>query len=388
LKRLLVLGSTGSIGMQALLVSENLGGEFEIWGLSAHGNEELLLEQAKRWRPACVALTAPGAAESLRGRLPDGMRLFSGPEGLLEMCREAQGNADEAVAAIVGIAGLPAVAECIRAGLDIALANKEALVAGGGLVLRLLAEHGGKLYPVDSEHSAIFQCIQGLSSRDEIRRIILTASGGPFYGYTRDMLSSVTVEQALRHPNWSMGGKITIDSATLMNKGLEVVEARWLFGLPAESISVVIHRQSVVHSMVELADGSVLAQLGCPDMRIPIQYALTYPKRLPCTAPALDILKAGPLTFSKPDTDAFPCLGLAYEALRRGGGAAVAMNAANEVAVDKFIRGSIPFNDIPKMVEKGMNLSPSNMDAGNLEDIMALDAEIRGFLVGECGSRL
>lgn len=380
MKRLLVLGSTGSIGAQAIDVIARLGDELSVWGLSAHGNAELLLEQAGKWKPECVALTQPKAADSLKGRLPEGTRLYAGPEGLLNMCREARGNADMALVAVVGIAGLPAVAECIRAGLDIALANKEALVAGGPLVNALLAKHGCKLYPVDSEHSAVFQCIQGLSSRDELRRVILTASGGPFYGYTREMLSSVTVEQALRHPNWSMGGKVTIDSATLMNKGLEVIEAHWLFGLRASSISVVIHRQSVIHSMVELADNSVLAQLGCPDMRLPIQYALTYPRRLPCPAPALDILKAGPLTFSKPDTDAFPCLGLAYEALRLGGGAAVAMNAANEVAVDKFIHGSIPFNDIPDLVEKGMKLAPPSMDAENLEEILTLDREIRKAL--------
>jgi 1-deoxy-D-xylulose-5-phosphate reductoisomerase len=241
LKRLLVLGSTGSIGVQALEVAESLGGEFTIWGLSAHANAQLLLEQARRWRPACVALTRPEAADWLRGRLPEGVRLFAGPQGLLELCREARGNADMAVAAIVGIAGLPAVAECIRAGLGVALANKEALVAGGLLVYKLLAEHRVNLYPVDSEHSAVFQCIQGLSSREEIKRVILTASGGPFYGYTRGMLSAVTVEQALKHPNWSMGGKVAIDSATLMNKGLEVIEAHELFGFDYDHVDVVVH---------------------------------------------------------------------------------------------------------------------------------------------------
>jgi 1-deoxy-D-xylulose-5-phosphate reductoisomerase len=376
-----VLGSTGSVGAQALSVVESLGGEFSIWGLSAHDNAELLLEQAHRFRPACVALTGQGAAERIRGRLPEGVRLFSGTEGLLRICGEAEGCADMAVIAIVGIAGLPVVAECIKAGLDIALANKEPLVAGGGLVNELLAAHGRKLYPVDSEHSAIFQCLQGLSSHEEVKRILLTASGGPFHGYTRDMLSSVTAEQALRHPNWSMGVKVTIDSATLMNKGLEVIEAHWLFGMPASAISVVIHRQSVIHSMVELVDGSVLAQLGCADMRMPIQYALTYPRRMPCPAPALDVFEMGPLTFSRPDMEAFPCLGLAYEALKLGGGAAVAMNAANEVAVDKFMRGSISFNDIPVLVEKGMKLAPSSIDERNLGEIMALDKEIRKVLL-------
>jgi 1-deoxy-D-xylulose-5-phosphate reductoisomerase len=380
LKKLLVLGSTGSIGAQALDVAAGLAGEFGIWGLSAHGNAELLLAQAERWRPECVALTKPEAAESLRGRLPGGTRLFAGPDGLLEMCREAEGRADMAVVAIVGIAGLPAVVQCIRAGLDVALANKEALVAGGALVNALLAEHGRKLHPVDSEHSAVYQCVRGLASHSELKRIILTASGGPFFGYTREMLASVTLEQALAHPNWSMGGKVTVDSATLMNKGLEVIEAHWLFGLPSESITVAVHRQSVVHSMVELADGAVLAQLGSPDMRLPIQYALTYPERRPCPAPALDVLKAGALTFEAPDTETFPCLALAYEALRRGGGAAVALNAADEAAVDKFIHGRIPFNEIPKLVEKGMNLAPKGFDGGDMDDILALDTEVKGIL--------
>jgi 1-deoxy-D-xylulose-5-phosphate reductoisomerase len=377
LKRLLVLGSTGSIGVQTLSVAENLGGEFAIWGLSAHSSADKLLEQAWRFRPRCVALTAPAAAESLNGRLPEGTRLFTGPEGLLQMCREAEGNADIAVVAIVGIAGLPAVVECIKAGLDIALANKETLVAGGELVYDLLLKHGRKLYPVDSEHSAVFQCIQGLASCDEIRRVILTASGGPFYGYTKEMLSCVTVEQALKHPNWSMGSKITIDSATLMNKGLEVIEAHWLFGMKPENIGVVVHRQSIVHSMVELADNSVLAQLGCPDMRIPIQYALTYPRRTACPAPALDIVKAGTLTFAAPDKDAFPCLELGYEALRRGGGAAAALNAANEAAVGKFLSGGIPFTDIPILIEKGMSLAPANVNMNDLNEILALDEEVR-----------
>jgi 1-deoxy-D-xylulose-5-phosphate reductoisomerase len=377
LKKILVLGSTGSIGVQALDVISRLGGELSVWGLSAHGNAELLLEQARRWKPRCAALTDPAAAESLRGRLPDGVRLYSGPDGLLEMCRDADGNADMALVAIVGIAGLPVSVECVRSGMNLALANKESLVAGGLLMTALLDKHGRRLIPVDSEHSAVFQCMQGLASPGEVRRVILTASGGPFFGYTQERLASVTVEQALKHPNWRMGGKVTIDSATLMNKGLEVIEAHWLFGLPPEAISVAVHRQSVVHSMVECADGSVLAQLGCPDMRLPIQYAITYPRRMPCPAPSLDILEAGKLTFEEPDTEAFPCLGLAYEALRRGGGACAALNAADEVAVDKFIHGRIPFNDIPNLVEKGMSFAPRDFNALDLDDILSLDREIK-----------
>ncbi len=381
MKKLLVLGSTGSIGVQTLSVAAESPGEFSIWGLSAHSNAERLLEQAWVFRPAVVALADAAAAEALRGKLPECTALLAGQEGILELCRMAEGNADMAVVAIVGIAGLPAVAECIKAGLDIALANKETLVAGGQHVYELLNQHGKNLYPVDSEHSAVFQCVQGLASPSEVKRVILTASGGPFYGYTKEMLASVTVEQALKHPNWSMGSKITIDSASLMNKGLEVIEAHWLFRMPWDRIDVVVHRQSVIHSMVELMDNSVLAQLGLPDMRIPIQYALTYPRRTVCPAAPLDIRKVGSLTFTDPDRAAFPCLELAYEALRRGGGAAVALNAANEVAVDKFIRGGIPFNDIPNLVEKGMNMAPQGFDAGNLGEILALDGEVRKLLL-------
>ena len=379
MKRLLVLGSTGSIGRQTLDVVAAGDTEFSIWGLSAHSNADLLLSQVHRFHPKAVAVTDPAAAERVRGELPAGTAFFVGPEGLVALCRAAQGQADLAVAAVVGIAGLPAVVACLEGGMDVALANKETLVTGGALVNGLLARHGRRLFPVDSEHSAIFQCIQGLSAHSEIARLILTASGGPFFGWEAERLADVTVQDALRHPNWSMGAKITIDSATMMNKGLEVIEARWLFDVPVERIDVVVHRQSVVHSMVELVDHSVLAQLGCPDMRIPIQYALTWPRRLACPAPQLDILKAGTLTFAPPDRVAFPCLELGYEALRRGGGAAVALNAANEVAVDKFLRGSIRFTDIPHLVERGMNRAGAAR-CSTLEDILALDAEARRAL--------
>ena len=379
MKKLLVLGSTGSIGTQTLSVVQAMGGELGIWGLSAHNNAELLIGQAWMFKPSAVAITGIEAAKAAIGRLPEGTKLFAGPEGLIEMCREARGNAQMAVVAIVGIAGLPAVVECIQAEMDIALANKETLVAGGALVNSLLQKHGRKLYPVDSEHSAIFQCVQGLSSNAEIKRVILTASGGPFFGYTAQMLDAVTIEQALKHPNWSMGSKITIDCATLMNKGLEVIEARWLFDMPPERIDVVVHRQSIIHSMVELVDNSVLAQLGCPDMRIPIQYALTYPRRAACPAPALDILKAGTLTFLPPDREAFPCLGLAYEALAKPNGAAVALNAANEAAVERFLRGNLPFTGIPRMIEQAMTQCPS-IDSLNLEDILSLDRDTRQSL--------
>ena len=326
-----------------------------------------------------MALTDPAAAERARGQLPEGTALFAGPEGLLRLCDEAAGQAHMALVAIVGIAGLPAVVRCIQGGMDIALANKEALVTGGALVNDLLNKNRRSLYPVDSEHSAIFQCLQGLASPRELRRVILTCSGGPFFGYTPEQLAHVTAAQALKHPNWAMGAKITIDSATLMNKGLEVIEARWLFDRGPQDIDVVIHRQSIVHSMVELMDHSVLAQMGCPDMRIPIQYALTWPRRLDCEAPALDILKVGTLTFLPPDREAFPCLGLAYEALRRGGGAAIALNAANEVAVARFLAGGIGFSDIPRVIECAMDAA-ALLDPFSLEDILAQDAETRARL--------
>ena len=379
MKRLLVLGSTGSIGRQTLDVATDRSAEFSIWGLSARSNTALLLEQVRRHHPKAVAVTDPAAAEDVRGNLPAGTALYVGPEGLLELTRAAEGQADVAVAAVVGIAGLPAVVAAIEAGMDVALANKETLVTGGALVNGLLAKHGRKLFPVDSEHSAIFQCIQGLSDPAEIARLILTASGGPFFGWSAEQLTNVTVEQALKHPNWSMGSKITIDSASLMNKGLEVIEAHWLFGVAPQNIDVVVHRQSIVHSMVELRDHSVLAQLGCPDMRIPIQYALTWPRRLACAAPPLDILKAGTLSFEPPDRAAFPCLALAYEALRLGGGTAVALNAANEVAVDKFLTGGISFSSIPKLIERGM--ARARGDCGSLAEILALDAEVRRALL-------
>lgn len=379
MRQLLVLGSTGSVGTQTLSVVGSLPGEFGIWGLCAHSNVDLLIEQARQFQPKAVALIDESAADRAQGHLPKGTVLFRGPQGLLELCRMAKGQVDMAVVAIVGIAGLPAVVECIAGGMDIALANKETLVTGGALVRDLLTRHNRRLFPVDSEHSAIFQCLQGLASPQELSRVIVTCSGGPFFGWDRERLEQVTAAQALKHPNWSMGAKITIDSATLMNKGLEVIEARWLFDRGPEDIQVVVHRQSIVHSLVQLVDNSVLAQLGCPDMRIPIQYALTYPRRTVCLAPQLDMLKVGALTFEQPDTGAFPCLALAYETLRRPAEAAVALNAANEVAVASFLKGQIGFCDIPRIVEGAMNAA-SAIDPLSLEDILAQDADTRARL--------
>ena len=387
MKQLLVLGSTGSVGTQTLGVVSSLAGEFGIWGLCAHSNVDLLIEQARQFQPKAVAIIDESAADRAQGYLPQGTVLFRGPQGLLELCRMAQGHVDMAVVAIVGIAGLPAVVECIAGGMDIALANKETLVTGGALVRHLLARHNRRLFPVDSEHSAIFQCLQGLASPQELTRVILTCSGGPFFGWDRERLTGVTAAQALKHPNWTMGAKITIDSATLMNKGLEVIEARWLFDRGPDDIQVVVHRQSIVHSLVQLVDNSVLAQLGCPDMRIPIQYALTCPRRTVCPAPQLDMLKVGALTFEQPDTGAFPCLALAYESLRRPAGAAVALNAANEVAVARFLQGQIGFYDIPRMVEDAMNAAMP-IDPQNMEDILAQDADTRARLRTSDGKEL
>lgn len=380
MKKLLLLGSSGSIGTQTLDVVRAMPGDFSIMGLSAHRNVELLARQAAEFHVHYVAVTDEEAAHKAGSLLPEGTSLFVGAQGLLELCQVCAGKADMAVAAVVGIAGLPAVAACIEAGMDIALANKETLVAGGALVELLVARHGVHLYPVDSEHSAIFQCMQGLPDEQAVNKIILTASGGPFFGYTRQQLENVTVAQALKHPNWSMGSKITIDSASMMNKGLEIIEAHWLFHMPPEKIEVVVHRQSIVHSLIELRDHSVLAQLGRPDMRIPIQYALVYPKRVPGPAPALDLCRAGALTFEAPDRESFPCLGLAYEALKKGNSACIAVNAANEAAVELFLREKIRFLDIPRIIEKALGDAPEG-DSTGLTDILTLDTAVRNSVL-------
>ena len=287
-------------------------------------------------------------------------------------------EADIALVAIVGLAGLPVTIECIKKKMTIALANKETLVGGGRVVTEMLGQYGVDIIPVDSEHSAIFQCIQNKDNENSINKIILTASGGPFYGYDREQLENVTPQMALKHPNWRMGGKITIDSATLMNKGLEVIEAKWLFGLDADKIDVAIHKKSIAHSMVEFDDGSILAQLGMPDMRIPIQYALTYPKRIKCDAPKLDIFKCGALEFERADMKTFSLLELAYDALRQGNGKAVIVNAANEIAVHAFLTEKISFNGIMDVVHNAYNKLPS-IDESNIADVLLLDKETRRY---------
>jgi 1-deoxy-D-xylulose-5-phosphate reductoisomerase len=339
-----VLGATGSIGVSTLDVARHLEGRIEVVGLSAHSRVERLLEQAHEFRPRFVCLTDPDTSLD-PARLPPGCRLLRGGEGVARLVSDPE--VDTVVTAIVGAAGLEGTWAALEAGKTVAVANKETLVMAGPLVMALAAARGGRLLPVDSEHSAIFQALQG-SPAGGVARVVLTGSGGPFRGKSRAELEDVTVEQALRHPTWSMGRKITVDSATLMNKALEVVEARWLFGLAPEQIDVIIHRESVIHSFVEFVDGSVLAQLSPPDMRLPIQYALTYPERLPGPARKVNWRELSAWHFEQPDHETFPSLQLGYEVARRGGTCGAVLNAANEAAVSRFLEGELAFLDIPR----------------------------------------
>lgn len=368
-----ILGSTGSIGKQTLEVAAALG--IRVSAITAKSNTGLLEQQARRYRPALVAVADAASAADLKVRLSDlSVRVVAGEEGIAEAAALPQ--ADTVVTALVGIAGLRPTLAAIDAGKRIALANKETLVCAGRLVMERARAKGAEILPVDSEHSAIFQCLQGNRNRGEVKRLILTASGGPFFGFSREKLSEVTPQQALKHPNWSMGAKVTIDSATLMNKGLECIEAMALYHMPPEKIAVVIHRESIVHSLVEYCDNAVLAQLGAPDMRLPIQYALTWPARLPGPADPLDLLTCGPLTFAAPDRDAFPCLQLAMEAARTGGTATAVLNGANEVAVERFLKGEVGFYDIPALVERALAMVP-NVPEPDLGDIFAADEAAR-----------
>ena len=349
--------------------------EFRVAGLAARGsNLAALVEQIRRHRPQAVALLERTAVDALARELPPPRpELLAGPEGLVTLA--ASVRADIVVSALVGGAGLLPTLAAIRSGRAVALANKETLVMAGALMTAAAREHGVMLLPVDSEHSAIFQCLAG-ADRDQVKRVVLTASGGPFAGMSREALEHVTVDQALKHPTWRMGAKITIDSATLMNKGLEVIEAHWLFGMPYDQVDVVVHPQSIVHSMVEFVDGSLLAQLGMPDMGIPILYALSYPRRLPCPAPTLDIVKVGALTFDAPDPSRFPCLRLAREAGVAGGAAPVVLNAANEVAVGAFLDGRCSFMDIPRLIGHALE-AHAGARVADLEACLAVDADVR-----------
>lgn len=375
MKSLIILGSTGSIGTQALEVCRRDG--YTVTALAAGSNIELLEKQAREFKPLAVAVFDTAKAKELKIKLSDtDIKVLSGVEGV---CEIAQGKGDIVLNSIVGIAGLRPTLKAIESGKNIALANKETLVTGGEIVIKAARERGVKILPVDSEHSAIFQSLQG-APEGSLRKILLTASGGPFYSKTRKELENVTVRDALKHPNWSMGAKITIDSATLMNKGLEVIEAVHLFGLPASKIEVLVHRQSIVHSGIELSDGAVIAQLGTPDMRLPIQYALTYPERSNYAFEHLDLFKVGSLTFEKPDTDTFRCLPLCIEAINKGGLAPCAVNGANEEAVRLFLEGKIKFLQIADLVEKAF-LSVNNKKEFTLEDILEADKSARECVI-------
>lgn len=371
MKYLSIIGSTGSIGRQALDVARNNPENIKVVALAAGRNIELLAEQIIEFKPLVVSVSDLRHAEKLSGMLggPKKPEILFGEEGLIAVagCEKAT----VLLTAVTGTVGLMPTVKAIEAGKDIALANKETLVAAGEIVMEKVKQHGVNLYPVDSEHSAIWQCLNG-ENRADLKRIILTASGGPFRGLTTAEMKNITPEQALKHPNWNMGSKITIDSATLMNKGLEVIEAHWLFNLDFEHIDVLVHPQSIIHSMVEYADGTVIAQLGIPDMRIPIQYALSYPQRWPNELPRLDLLSIGQLTFEAPDMDNFPCLRLAYHAGKLGGTMPAVMNAANEVAVWRFLKGEIGFLAIPRTVQAVME-KHQNIARPKLDDILNAD---------------
>jgi len=372
-KRVAILGSTGSIGTQALDILSYYK-DYKIVALSANENIDILEEQTLKYRPSKVAVVNSEKAALLRERLPDDISVLSGKQSLIELA--ALPEVDIVLMSVVGISGLEATLAALRAGKDIALANKETLVAGGALVIEYAKEFGGKILPVDSEHSAIFQCLQGTKDKKEIQKIFLTASGGPFRGYTKEELKKVTVQDALNHPRWNMGKKVTIDSATLMNKGLEVIEAKWLYDLELNQIEVLIHPQSIIHSMVQYRDSSILAQMGATDMRLPILYAFTWPNRLNADLPVVDFARLGSLTFETPDRDTFPCLNLAYEASRLGGTMPAVLNAANEVAVDMFLKSSLSFSDIPVIVERAMEHHRIIYNP-TLEDILLADQETR-----------
>lgn len=371
-KSLAILGATGSIGTQALQVAERLG--YPVLAVCAHGNVQLLEEQIRRFRPQMAALRDEAAAADLRVRVADtATKIYAGEAGV---CACAGSGADMVLNSIVGIAGLRPTLAAIAAGSDIALANKETLVAGAEPVLQAVRAAKVRLLPVDSEHSAIFQCLQGNRDAAQIKRLLLTASGGPFFGKSRAQLEQVTLQDALRHPNWEMGAKITVDSATMMNKGLELIEAHWLFGVAPQQIEVLVHRQSIVHSLVEFCDNSVIAQLGVPDMRIPIQYALTFPQRCKGDAPQLDLAQQASLTFAPPDDEAFPAISVCRDAIARGGLVPAVMNAANEAANALFREGKIRLLQIVELVQ--LVLAEFTPQSGHtVEDIFAADAWAR-----------
>ena len=365
-----ILGSTGSIGRQSLDIISNLP-DIRVAALTAGTSVERMAEQCRQFRPQLAVMATQEAADALAKEISDlPVKISYGESGLIEAATIAE--ADCVITAVVGMVGLKPTLAAIRAGKRIGLANKETMVCAGELVMAEAKTHNVEIIPVDSEHSAIFQCLMGSKSREEVKRLVLTCSGGPFFGMTKEQLHTVTKADALKHPNWKMGAKITIDCATLMNKGLEVIEAMRLYEMPLEQVDVVIHRQSIIHSMVEYVDGAVMAQMGAPDMRLPIQLALTYPERTVCPVDPLDLLKCGPLTFSAPDLDCFPCLKLAMDCAKMGGTACPVMNGANEEAVAKFLRDEIGFYDIYRLVRHAVDTVPFIQNP-TLEQILESD---------------
>lgn len=371
-KRISILGATGSIGTQTVDILSSI--DAEVVALTTNRNIKLLEEQARALKPKlCVAFDEQAAKELKIALADTDIEVQAGMDGLISAATHP--DCDTVVTAVVGMVGLLPTLAAIRAGKDIALANKETLVCAGQLVMDAAREYGVKILPVDSEHSAIFQCIQGAGG-NALDRIILTASGGPFFGKSAEELKTVTREQALQHPNWSMGAKITTDSATMMNKGLELIEAMWLYGLPEDKIDIVVHRESIIHSLIEFADGAVLAQLGLPDMRLPIQYALTYPARVPCKVPRLSLAEVGKMSFFAPDDVAFPAMQLARRAARQKGNAGAVLNGANEAAVGLFLADALPFWQIPELVARAMDTVPMQA-CPTLDDILESDRAAR-----------
>ena len=375
-QKLTILGSTGSIGTQSLDVCDKRG--YEVIALTANSNVDLLEKQIRQYKPKMAALVDEEAAKELKFRVRDtSTKILSGLSGVCECA--AENEADTVINSVVGMAGLEPTLTAIKAKKKIALANKETLVAGGSLVTRTAKEYGVSILPVDSEHSAIFQCLQSMNKKQELKSIILTASGGPFFGKKAEELLNVTVKEALKHPNWSMGAKITIDSATMMNKGLELIEAVWLFDVKAEDVDIVVHRESVIHSLIEYVDNSVIAQLGVPDMRIPIQYALTYPQRFESPVKKLSLSDYGTLTFHKPDYDTFRCLSICRDAIQKGGLYPCIANGANEKANELFRKSKIGFLDIASLVGKAVEGLPSK-DEYTLSDVLEADRKAREFV--------
>lgn len=377
MKKVFVLGSTGSIGVNCLNVISNLKENFEVAGLTVNSNTELLLEQISKYKPKVVVVKDEIASKKISNKIPKSCELFVGVDGLIKAAIET--DYDIFMGAMVGFAGLAPTIEAIKRGKRIALANKETLVVAGEIVTKLVLENSAEIIPVDSEHCAIYQCLVG-ENLNEVEKLILTASGGPFREKDKSFFENATVDEALNHPNWKMGNKITIDSATMMNKGLEVIEARWLFGMPAEKIKVVIHPQSIIHSMVQFVDGSIKAQLGLPDMKLPIQYALTFPERVENNYQRTSMPGIESLTFYEPDFNKFECLKLAFDAINEGGTAPCILNAANEVAVSKFLNKEIKFSHIPLLINKALD-KVVNIFSSDLHTIFECDKKTREFVL-------